>query len=57
MKTYCVRCKAKTDTLNAKQVISSNGKPMMQGNCQICHCKKSTFLGETLTKKVKKKKS
>lgn len=41
---YCLKCKRKTDTLNAEQTVSKNGRPMLKGICSVCQSKKSSFL-------------
>jgi len=35
-KAYCVKCKAKAEMKNAKQVKMKNGRPAMKGVCAKC---------------------
>ena len=44
MMIYCVRCKSKTDTLNATEKMSKNNRPYITGLCAICKGKKSQFM-------------
>ena len=39
MEAYCVKCKAKREMKNAKQVTMKNGKPATQGECPTCGTK------------------
>ena len=41
---YCVRCKRKTETQNAAQIMCKNNRPMLRGICSECGSKKCTFL-------------
>jgi len=41
---YCVKCKRKTETVGAKEIISKNNKHVLQGVCNTCRSKKSSFL-------------
>lgn len=36
---YCVKCKAKRDIKNAKQITMKNGRPATQGVCPVCGTK------------------
>jgi hypothetical protein len=36
---YCVKCKAKRDVKNPKQVTLKNGRPAVQGTCSKCGTK------------------
>ena len=36
MEAYCVKCKAKREMQNPKQVTMKNGKPATQGVCPVC---------------------
>ena len=36
MDAYCVKCKAKKDMKDAKQVKMKNGRPAMKGKCPDC---------------------
>lgn len=33
---YCVKCKCKTETVDAQNVVSKNNRPMLRGKCAIC---------------------
>ena len=41
---YCLKCKRKTESADVKRTISKNGKEILQGVCNICGCKKSSFI-------------
>jgi hypothetical protein len=41
---YCLRCKKRTETLNAKVTTLRNGRPAKQGTCTVCGAKKSQLL-------------
>ena len=41
---YCVKCKRKTESVDVKEIISKNGKQMIQGVCNICRTKKFSFI-------------
>ena len=41
---YCIKCKRKTESVDVKQIISKNGKQMVQSVCNICGTKKSSFI-------------
>jgi hypothetical protein len=36
MEGYCVKCKAKRDMKDAKEVTLKNGRPATQGKCPVC---------------------
>ncbi len=36
MEAYCVKCKAKKEMKDAKQVKMKNGRPAMKGRCPDC---------------------
>lgn len=42
---YCVKCKGKTDTTNAK-TVRINNKLRMVGNCSVCGSGQSQFVGK-----------
>ena len=46
MKTYCVKCKKDTESINPKIVRTKNNTLVMQSRCSICGIKKSRFLAE-----------
>ena len=35
-KGYCVKCRAKREIKDAKQIKMKNGKPAMKGKCPVC---------------------
>jgi hypothetical protein len=35
-KAYCVKCRAKSDMVEIKQVTMKNGRPAVQGKCEKC---------------------
>ncbi|MDE1810796.1 MAG: hypothetical protein KGH66_02035 [Candidatus Micrarchaeota archaeon] len=39
MEAYCVKCKAKREMKEAKQVTMKNGKNAMTGTCAVCSTK------------------
>ena len=39
MEAYCVKCKAKGEMKDAKEVKLKNGKPAMTGSCGKCGTK------------------
>ena len=38
---YCFKCRSKTDTLEAQEVVLKNGRPAVIGQCTVCGTKKS----------------
>ena len=47
MDAYCVKCKAKKDLKDPKQITMKNGKPAVQGLCPDCGTK-MTKIGATM---------
>jgi hypothetical protein len=43
--SYCVKCKAKTATLNVLQITTKNNRRMTRGRCAVCGKTKSSFVG------------
>jgi len=41
---YCVKCKAKVEIKNAKEVTLKNGRKAMSGTCPKCGTKVFSFL-------------
>ena len=41
MKTYCVKCRRKTENLDSKIFRTKNGRLIMQSKCTECEFKKS----------------
>ena len=39
MQAYCVKCRAKTDIKDPKDVTFKNGRPAAQGLCPTCGTK------------------
>ena len=39
MQAYCVKCRAKTDMKDPKDVTFKNGRPAAQGLCPTCGTK------------------
>jgi hypothetical protein len=39
MEGYCVKCKAKREMVNPKQVTMKNGKAAATGTCKVCGTK------------------
>ena len=37
---YCFKCREKTDTLEAQEVVLKNGSPAVTGHCAVCGTKK-----------------
>jgi RNase P subunit RPR2 len=37
---YCLKCREKTDTLEAQEVVLKNGRPAVTGQCTTCGTKK-----------------
>ena len=44
MKTYCLKCKKNTESIDPKISGTSNGKAMVLSKCTICGSKKSRFI-------------
>lgn len=44
---YCVKCKSKTETVDAQNVVSKNNRSMLRGKCAVCGCTKTQFLKMT----------
>jgi hypothetical protein len=39
MQAYCVKCKAKKEMKNPKEITMKNGRPATQGVCPTCGTK------------------
>ena len=37
---YCLKCKERTDTLEAREVVLKNGRAAVTGHCAVCGTKK-----------------
>ena len=46
MKTYCVKCRRDTETIDPKMVRTINNGSIMQSKCAVCGIKKSRFVKE-----------
>ena len=44
MKSYCLKCKKDTESINPRVSNTSNGKTMLLSNCAKCGSKKSRFI-------------
>ena len=44
MEAYCVKCKAKREIKDGKEVVLKNGRPAMKGTCPVCGTKIMRFL-------------
>lgn len=36
MEGYCMKCKAKREIENPKEITTKNGRPMTKGTCAVC---------------------
>jgi len=43
---YCVKCKAKREMTNAKEVKTKNGRRMLKGKCPTCGTTMCKILGK-----------
>jgi len=43
---YCVKCKAKREMLNGKEVKTKNGRRMLKGKCPECGTTMCRILGK-----------
>ena len=43
-KTYCVKCKRKTETKNEKIITTKNNHSAQTGTCSICGSKNYMFI-------------
>ena len=46
MKTYCLKCKTNTDSIDPKMFKTKNNRLIMQSKCIVCGTKKSRFIKE-----------
>ena len=46
MKTYCLKCKRDSESINPKMVRTKNNRLLMQSQCSNCRNKKSRFVKE-----------
>ena len=50
MKSYCLKCKKNTESINPNVSKINNGRAMLLSNCAICNSKKSRFIKNQKTK-------
>ncbi|MEN9359009.1 MAG: hypothetical protein RL095_544 [Verrucomicrobiota bacterium] len=50
---YCVKCKAKKEMVDAKEVKMANGRPAMKGSCKTCKTGMYKILAAAKTAKKK----
>ena len=50
MKSYCLKCKKNTESINPNVSKINNGRTMLLSNCAICNSKKSRFIKNQKTK-------
>ena len=43
---YCVKCRKKSEMVNAEEVTMSNGKNAMRGKCRVCGTGMYKILGK-----------
>ena len=46
MKTYCVKCRRDTETIDPKMVKEKNNGLVMQSKCSVCVIKMSRYVKE-----------
>ena len=46
MRTYCVKCRRDTESIDPEMVSSKNNRLVIQLKCSICGIKKSRFVKE-----------
>ena len=44
MKSYCLKCKKNTESIDPQVSSTSNGRAMILSKCVICNSKKSRFI-------------
>ncbi|MFQ6016012.1 MAG: DUF5679 domain-containing protein [Anaerolineae bacterium] len=44
MEAYCIKCKAKREMRNAREVMLKGGRPALRGECVQCGTKLTRFL-------------
>ena len=40
LQTYCVKCRAKTESYDVRQVVMKNGRDAISSSCSACGTKK-----------------
>lgn len=51
MLLYCPRCRRRTTSHDLIDVESRNGKPMLQGRCDVCETRKSCIVSKAVLEK------
>ena len=51
MDLYCVKCRARTGTLNQTTTVTKNNRNALTGNCATCVTKKFRFVSKSGTSK------
>ena len=46
MKTYCLKCKTNTDSIDPRMSKTKTNSLIMQSKCSVCEIKKSRFIKE-----------
>ena len=46
MKTYCLKCKTNTDSIDPRMSKTKTDSLIMQSKCSVCGTKKSRFIKE-----------
>ena len=46
MKTYCLKCKTNTDSIDPRMSKTKTNSLIMQSKCSVCGTKKSRFIKE-----------
>jgi len=53
VQTYCVKCRAKTNSVSEKLETTENGQNRLIGKCVVCGTNKHTFVSKDGSIKVK----
>ncbi len=46
MQAYCVKCKAKKEMKDGKEVVTKNNRKMMKGKCPTCGTTMCRIMGK-----------
>ena len=52
MKSYCLKCRKNTESINPRVSKTSNGKTMVFSKCALCDSKKSRFIKNQEAKRL-----
>ena len=52
MSSYCFKCRKIAESKNPKVLRTKNGRTMLLSKCEMCDCKKSTFIKEQEASRV-----